>query len=162
MPESESKSKNQAKPSQVFIAADHGGFEAKQALVKALEGEFTIVDLGAPALDPDDDFTPFAEHLAKSVVNTPGSLGILLCRSGEGMAMAANKIDGVRAALAWNEAVAKESRDDNDANILTLPNDYVSADELVEIARAWLTTPFSGETRHQRRIDQITELEDLT
>ena len=147
-------------PTTVFIAADHGGFAAKQTLVNALEGEFTIKDLGAPALDPDDDFAPYAEHVAKSVVATPGGMGILLCRSGEGMAMAANKIDGVRAALAWEKRVAIESRDDNDANVLALPNDYVAEEELVEIARTWLTTPFSGAARHTRRIGEITELEE--
>jgi len=147
-------------PTTVFIAADHGGFAAKQTLVNALEGEFTIKDLGAPALDPDDDFTPYAERVAESVVAHPGSMGILLCRSGEGMAMAANKIDGIRAALAWEKHVAIESRDDNDANVLALPNDYVSSEELVEIAKTWLTTPFSGAERHDRRIQQIADLEE--
>ena len=147
-------------PTTVFIAADHGGFAAKQKIVSTLEGEFTIKDLGAPALDPDDDFTPYAQRVAESVVATPGSMGILLCRSGGGMVMAANKIDGIRAALAWEEKVARESRDDNDANVLALPNDYVSSEELIKIARAWLTTPFSGEARHARRIDEIAQLEE--
>lgn len=146
-------------PTKVFIAADHAGFEAKCAIVNALEGEFTIQDLGAPALEPADDFTPYAEQVARDVVAHAGSLGVLVCGSGEGMAMAANKIDGVRAAVVWNEDVARETRDDNDANIASLPARFESVDELIAISKAFLTTPFSGAERHKRRIEQIAQLE---
>jgi len=147
------------KPSHVYVAADHGGFEVKQELVKALEGDFTIEDMGAHSLDSTDDFVGYAEAVARAVAAKPGSMGLLICRSGEGMVIAANKIDGIRAALAWEEKVAIESRDDNDANILTLPNDYVSTEEIINIAKIWLTTPFSKKDRYSRRIEQIAELE---
>lgn len=150
------------RPHTVYIAADHAGFDAKQIIVKALEGEFTITDLGAPALDPTDDFTPYAERTARKVVSDPGSLGILVCGSGEGMAMAANKIDGVRASVAWNPEVAHETRDDNDANIVALPARFDSVEELVKIAHTFLTTPFSRAERHQRRVDQIKDLEQTS
>lgn len=148
------------RPTQVFIAADHGGFAAKQALVGALSQDFTVHDLGPDALDPNDDFAPQAEAVGRAVVQSPGSMGILVCRSGEGMVMAANKIDGVRAALAWNEAVAHETRADNDSNVLSLPADHATQQELESIARAWLTTPFSGAERHLRRVDEISQLEE--
>lgn len=147
-------------PSVVYIAADHGGFAAKQALAEDLAGDFTLEDLGPRQLDPTDDFTPYAEAVAEAVVKHSGSLGILLCRSGEGMSIAANKIDGVRAVVAWNETVARETRDDNDANVLALPADFASLDELKKIARTWLTTEFSGAERHARRVEQIRKLED--
>jgi len=148
-------------PTHIFIAADHGGYAAKQALVKSLGEETPLTDLGADSLDPNDDYPDFATHLGQKVASTPGAVGILLCRSGEGMAMAANKIAGIRAALAWNEAVARESRGDNDANVLTLPTDYLESEQLVAIAKAWLATPFSGEERHKRRIQAITQLEQV-
>ncbi len=148
------------RPTQVFIAADHGGFAAKQALVGALSRDFKVQDFGPETLDPGDDFTPYAEAVSRAVVKTPGSMGILVCRSGEGMVMAANKIDGIRAALAWNEEVAHETRSDNDSNVLSLPADHTNQQELEAIARAWLTTPFAGTERYKRRIDEITKLEE--
>ncbi|MBP9827300.1 RpiB/LacA/LacB family sugar-phosphate isomerase [Candidatus Saccharibacteria bacterium] len=147
-------------PSRIYIAADHGGWQAKQSLLESLHGDYDMVDFGAEGFDPDDDFTPYAERVARQVAITPRSVGILLCRSGEGMAIAANKIDGIRAALVWNQEVARESRDDNDANVLTLPTDYLDKNEIEAIVRAWLTTPFSGANRHARRIAEIHSLED--
>lgn len=117
------------RPTQVFIAADHGGFEAKQHLVEALAKDFEVTDMGPDELDPQDDFTPYAEKVGRAVAEAEGSMGVLICRSGEGMVMAANKIDGVRAALVWNEDVARETRADNDSNVLSLPADHVSAAE---------------------------------
>lgn len=147
-------------PHTVYIAADHAGLAAKNTIVKALEGEFRIVDLGPERLDPSDDFTPHAEEVAHRVITQAGSLGVLVCGSGEGMAMAANKIDGIRAAVAWNKRVAHETRQDNDANILALPARFESEPALIEITKTFLVTPFSGADRHTRRIEQIAELED--
>jgi ribose 5-phosphate isomerase B len=118
--------------------------------------------MGPENMNPDDDFTPYAEEVAKAVVAEKNSMGVLVCRSGEGMAIAANKIDGVRAALVWDQSVARETREDNDSNILSLPADHITTDEMLAITRTWLTTPFSGAERHARRIEQISELEDKT
>lgn len=148
------------RPSKVFLGADHGGLEAKNQLRAELQSEFTVIDMGPTQLDPADDFTPFAESVARAVVAEPGSMGVLVCRSGEGMAIAANKIDGVRAALVWNQVVSKETREDNDSNVLSLPADHLSLAEMSAIARTWLTTPFSGKERHKRRLEQISDLEE--
>lgn len=148
------------RPTRVFLGADHGGYEVKEWLKEQLQGEFLVVDKGAFDMDPSDDFVPIAKDVAGAVVAEPGSMGILICRSGEGMAIASNKLNGVRASLVWNKSVARETRADNDANILSLPADYITADEALEISQIWLTTSFSGEDRHTRRIRQIDDLED--
>ncbi len=148
------------KPHTVYIAADHAGLTAKRKIVNELEGEFRIVDLGPDRLDPSDDFTPHARQTAIKVVTDSGSLGVLVCGSGEGMAIAANKIDGIRAAVVWDEVVAEETRQDNDANILALPARFESEADLIKITRRFLSTPFSGEARHKRRIEQIARLEE--
>lgn len=150
------------RPSKVFLAADHGGYDAKEQLKAQLQAEFDVVDMGPENLNPDDDFTPYAEEVAKAVVAEKNSMGVLVCRSGEGMAIAANKINGVRAALVWDQSVARETREDNDSNVLSLPADHITTDEMLAITRTWLTTPFSGAERHARRIEQISELEDKT
>ena len=146
-------------PTRVFIAADHAGYEAKQAIVSALEGELMIDDLSAPELEPGDDFVPYVESVTQAVLAEPDSLGVLVCGSGEGMAMAANKIDGIRAAVVWDETVASETRQDNDANVLALPARFEDTESLIAITHKFCTTPFSGEARHTRRINEITELE---
>lgn len=148
------------RPSVVYMAADHGGYEAKEQLKSQLQGEYEVRDLGPDSLNPDDDFTPFAEKVSRAVAEEKGAMGILICRSGEGMVMAANKIDGVRAALVWDQSVARETREDNDANVLSLPADHISFDEMMAITRVWLSTAFSNAPRHVRRIEQIDRLED--
>ena len=118
----------------VFIAADHAGFIKKQGLAQKLSQNYQVVDLGPEELNPGDDFPIFAERVANSVVENQGSIGILVCKSGQGMEIAANKIDGVRAALAWNKHLAMETRADNDSNVLSLPSGELSLDEMLEIA----------------------------
>jgi ribose 5-phosphate isomerase B len=146
-------------PTRVYIAADHAGYAAKQAIVSALEGELMMQDLSAPELKPGDDFVPYAESVSQAVVLEPGSVGVLVCGSGEGMAIAANKIDGIRASVVWDEAVARETRQDNDANVVALPARFEDTDSLIAITRTFCTTAFSGSERHARRIEEITELE---
>ncbi len=144
----------------VYVASDHGGFEAKKHLLESLAGEYEFVDLGPMSLDAADDYPIYAEKVAHHVVADPGSTGILLCRSGEGMEIAANKVAGIRAAIAWNENVARESRRDNDSNVLSLPADQVDREQIIKIAQAWLGTDFSNEVRHKRRIAEITDIEN--
>lgn len=143
----------------VYIASDHAGLETKNRLADSLSADFDVEDLGPNKLNPDDDYPVFAEKVARAVIGNAGSMGILVCKSGQGMAIAANKVDGVRAALVWNERLARETRTDNDSNVLSLPAGEIEADEMIQIARTWLNTPFSNETRHQRRIDQISQME---
>lgn len=144
----------------IFIASDHAGFIKKQELTRELSGEFDVTDLGPEKLNPQDDYPIFAERVGRAVVDEPGAMGILICDSGQGMEIAANKVDGVRAAVAWNKHVAYETRRDNDSNVLSLPAAELSLDEMVEIARTWLGTAFSGSERHQRRIDEIEQIEE--
>ena len=144
----------------VYIASDHAGFVKKQELTRELGREFKLVDLGPEQLNPEDDYPVFAERVARAVAAEPGSMGLLICDSGQGMEIAANKIDGVRAAVAWNKHIAYETRHDNDSNVLSLPAAELALDAMVEIARTWLTTPFSGAERHQRRIEEIEQLEE--
>ena len=144
----------------VYIASDHGGFEAKKHLIEKLSLAYDLVDLGPESLNPNDDYPVYAEKVAKKVVEDRGSMGILTCRSGEGMEIAANKIDGVRAVAAWNTAVAEESRKDNDSNVLSLAADQLNTEQMIEISKTWLGTQFSNQPRHQRRLEQIEKLEE--
>ncbi len=143
----------------VFIGADHRGFEAKNELADELEKSYEIFDMGPYKLDPDDDYPVYAQKVAQSVVENPGSMGLLVCRSGEGMAIAANKIKGIRAIEATSKDQAFESRQDNDSNVLSLSSEQLSKREMLEVARVWLETPFSELARHKRRIDEIGALE---
>jgi len=86
-------------------------------------------------------------------------MGVLVCDSGQGMEIAANKVDGVRAAVAWNEHIAYETRRDNNSNVLSLPAAELSEEEMLGIVTTWLSTEFSEEVRHQRRIDEIKDIE---
>lgn len=144
----------------VYIASDHAGYVKKNELAEALSPRYTIVDLGPDKLDPTDDYPIYAKKVAKAVAAEPGSFGILLCRSGEGMEIAANKIDGARAALVWKPHLAAETRSDNDSNILVFASGEHSIEEMSEISEVFLTTPFSHAARHERRLGEIEEIED--
>lgn len=144
----------------VYIASDHAGFIKKNELKELLSKKYDIVDLGPDELNPEDDYPVYAERVGEAVVSEPGSFGILVCRSGEGMEIAANKIDGIRAALVWNKHIAFETRQDNDSNVLTLPSGELSLSEMHEIATTFLSTSFSGKKRHKRRIEEIKEIEE--
>lgn len=143
----------------VFFAADHAGLQMKSSLLASLEGQYELVDVGPYELRPDDDYPLYAVKLAQNVVANPGSMGVVVCASGQGMAIAANKIKGVRASVVWNETIAQETRVDNDSNVLSLPSRSLSPDQALAIVAKWLTTPFSNEERHIRRILEISKIE---
>src|SRR4051812_34530994 len=110
----------------VFFGSDHGGFAQKTQLLHVLAAQgISYTDCGTYSSE-STDYPDFAIAVCTAVMNTHDSKGVLLCRSGEGMEMAANKVKGIRAALVWKEAVAKETRNDNDANVLVLPSDFVT------------------------------------
>lgn len=143
----------------IYIAADHGGFELKNQIVTHLkEHNADVEDLGPKTLDKDDDYPIKAYDVATKVLAEDDAKGILVCRSGQGMAMAANRVNGIRAAIAWNEDVATETRQANDSNVLSLAADYMNQAEAFRIVDSFLATKFSGAERHVRR---IKELEDL-
>ncbi|NLE99150.1 MAG: ribose-5-phosphate isomerase [Propionibacterium sp.] len=143
----------------VHIATDHAAFELKNYLVDRLKAAgHEVVDHGAHEYDALDDYPPFVLPCAEAVV-AEGTLGIVLGGSGNGEQMAANKVKGVRAALAYNPEIARLTREHNDANILSLGGRMQSLEEAWEMVEAFLNTPFSGEERHQRRIDMLSEYE---
>lgn len=144
----------------IFIASDHGGFRAKQKLIVWLKKRGQAVhDIGPDKFNPNDDYPLWASRLARAVKRHPGSKGLALCRSGVGMAMAANKFSGVRAAQAFTPAMANASRRDEDANILSLAADYHSQPSLQRIITAWLKTPYRPNKRYTRRLRELTTLD---
>ena len=114
----------------IYIASDHAGFVKKHQLSERLAKQYEVVDLGPETLNPNDDYPEFSERVGNAVMQDPGSFGIILCKSGEGAAMAANKINGVRAALVWEPHLAVETRSDNDSNVLALPSEELSLEKL--------------------------------
>jgi ribose 5-phosphate isomerase B len=144
----------------VFVAADHAGFELKNDLVRRLGAAgHDVADLGADAYDPEDDYPPYCLHAAALVVGEPGSLGLVIGGSGNGEQIAANKVSGIRAALAWSEETARLARSHNNANVVAIGARMHTADEAWAIVTEFLATPFSGEERHARRIGQLAAYE---
>lgn len=143
----------------IFIGADHNGFEIKEKLegYLTLEGH-EVVDQGDIDLKPDDDFPMYAANVATAVLAEAGSKGILLCGSGQGVCMAANRYKGIRASLVWDQDEAKSSRNDDDANIICLPASKLTYEQAEKLVDIWLATPFAGAARYQRRIKQLDEL----
>lgn len=146
----------------IHVGSDHAGWELKQFLVAQLgQRGHALVDHGPTELDPSDDYPPFCLATAAAVAADPGSLGIVLGGSGNGEQMAANKVDGIRAALAWSEEIAQLARQHNDANVVSLGARMHSQEVALAIVEAFLSTPFSGDERHLRRIGQLSEYERL-
>lgn len=144
----------------IHIAADHAGFEFKEHLLKHLAAEgHDVVDHGAFSYDALDDYPSFCFSAGEAVVAEPGSLGIVIGGSGNGEQIAANKVTGVRAALAWSIDTAKLGRAHNNANVVAIGWRQHSLEESVELVEAFLAEPFSGDERHQRRIDQLAAYE---
>lgn len=144
-------------PTRIHIATDHAAFELKEFLLARLrESGFDVVDHGAASYDPQDDYPVYCIAAARAVAEDPGSLGIVLGGSGNGEQIAANKVRGIRAALAWSPEIATLARQHNDANVISLGGRMQSNEEAWRMVEIFVTTPFSGEPRHQRRIDQLT------
>lgn len=145
----------------IFLGADHRGFELKETLKKRLESErIEVSDLGDSELNSQDDYVDYAKKVATSVADHPGSFGVLLCGSGAGVDMVANKIDGVRSALVQDEIRAKQAREHEDANVVSLPADILDEEIAFKIVKIFIETPFSNEDRHVRRIEKMQEVEE--
>lgn len=145
----------------VFISSDHAGFELKNALREYLfHHKVDVEDLGPNKLNPEDDYPQFAFNLTTKLLGSEDKdpRGILVCGTGQGMAIAANRVGGIRAAIAWNEEVAKDSRRDEDTNVLALPAWQIKPEIAKNIIDAWLKEPFSGAARHKRRLQAIEDL----
>jgi len=144
----------------IYIAADHAGFELKKEIQIYLTKEgYRVKDLGPKTFNPKDDYPDFAFLLAQKTTTDHKNKGILLCRSGIGMAIAANKVKGARAALCLFVNQAQKAREHNDANILVLAADFTSKQDIKKIINKFLKTKFSTEERHTRRVKKIKEFE---
>ena len=144
----------------VHLGSDHAGFELKAHLAERLTAEgHDVVDHGPVEYDPVDDYPPYVMRAALAAVNDPGSLGVVIGGSGNGEQIAANKVTGVRAALAWNDDTASLSREHNDANVVAVGARMHSLDEATRLVLRFLETPFSGDPRHARRLAMVADYE---
>ena len=144
----------------VHIGSDHAGFELKNYLVSSLIGDgHDVVDHGPEAYDAEDDYPVYCIPAAEGAVAEPGSLAVVIGGSGNGEQIAANKVIGTRAALAYNVATAKLGRQHNDANVISIGARMHSEEEALEMVRIFLSTPFSGDPRHARRIRLLADYE---
>lgn len=142
----------------IALAADHAGYEMKEQLKSTLDGlGIEYDDFGTNSAE-SVDYPDFAEKVADGVGSGKYDQGMLVCGSGTGMAIAANKVPGVRAAVAWNEEIARLARQHNNANVLSIPARFTPEDEAEKIVRAWFESDFEG-GRHERRVDRISEVE---
>jgi ribose 5-phosphate isomerase B len=144
----------------LHIAADHAGYDLKTHLVQHLKAAgHDVVDHGAHEYDAQDDYPAFCIAAAEAVVAEPGSLGIVIGGSGNGEQIAANKVVGVRAVLAWSLDTARLGRQHNDANVISVGGRMHSVEESTSFVEAFIAEPFSGDARHQRRVDQLADYE---
>jgi ribose 5-phosphate isomerase B len=145
---------------QVHIGSDHAGFDLKNFLAMALrEDGHDVVDHGPHEYDAEDDYPVYCIPAAEAVVAESGSLGVVIGGSGNGEQIAANKVKGTRAALAYNIDTAKLGRQHNDANVISIGARMHSEEEALEMVRMFLATPFSGDDRHARRIRLLADYE---
>jgi ribose 5-phosphate isomerase B len=144
----------------VYLGSDHAGFELKARLVEWLASAgHEPLDCGPLSYVPDDDYPVYVMRAAQGVVDDPGSLGIVIGGSGNGEQIAANKIPGIRAALAWTAETAQLARLHNDANVLSLGARMYDVDAAIGFAKDFIGTAFSGEPRHARRLAEVADYE---
>lgn len=145
----------------IYIGADHNGFVYKQQISDFLSRSgHEVIDDGDTALDPSDDFPLFAGKVAHNLLGDTDkqARGILICGSGQGMCIAANRFKGIRASLCWNLAEARSARNDDDSNVLCLPASQLDIQTTEAIVTTWLETPFAGAERFVRRLQQLDQL----
>lgn len=144
----------------IAIGADHAGFELKEKLREFLQEEdYEIIDVGPTAFQPGDDYPIYAAQVGRLVSTGEVDRGILVCDSGIGVDIVANRFPGVRSALVHDEEMAKITRQHNDSNVLSLGAMIVDPDKAQRIVTNWLETEFTHAERHQRRIEEIEELD---
>ncbi|KKQ52993.1 hypothetical protein A2865_02140 [Candidatus Woesebacteria bacterium RIFCSPHIGHO2_01_FULL_39_17] len=144
----------------IYLGSDHRGFLLKEKIAKWLfEWGYEFLDVGAENLDPGDDYTKYASEVASLVSKNEKSKGILLCGSGVGVDIVANKFDGVRASIGKSVAQVKAGRRDDDMNVLVIAADYTKEEEAKEMTRAFLETKFDENERHKRRLQDIKKIE---
>jgi ribose 5-phosphate isomerase B len=143
----------------IAIGTDHAGFPFKKDLVMFIESlGHQALDFGCPGPDPCD-YPPVAIQVGRAVSSQKADRGVLLCGTGAGMCMVANKIRGVRAGVSWNDEIAKLLSEHNRSNVLCLPARFASLEQMKSWIKIWLETPYSEEERHLRRLEEIKNLE---
>ncbi|MFH1428772.1 MAG: ribose 5-phosphate isomerase B [Candidatus Margulisiibacteriota bacterium] len=148
-------------PIKIIIGSDHGGYNLKKAIITHLkQHSIEAEDMGTTNADDSVDYPDFAVLVAKKVQADENTHGILICGTGIGMSISANKFKGIRAALCHNEVTAKMAREHNDANILVLGGRVLTIEYALIIVNKWLETPFSNEERHLRRLEKIKQIEE--
>ncbi len=145
----------------IYIGADHNGYDLKEKLESFLKrGGYEVIDVGDTKRDPNDDFPQFAGRAVSALLaeGDPTARAVLICGSGQGMCMAANRFKGIRASLCWNLAEARSARNDDDSNVLCLSANSLDEAHAQAIFTTWLNTPFAGANRYKRRIEQLDQL----
>ncbi|MCJ7727584.1 MAG: ribose 5-phosphate isomerase B [Actinobacteria bacterium] len=144
----------------IVIGSDHAGFNYKSRLIELAKSMgHTVLDIGTDSCQ-SVDYPDFGEKGARAVACGEADIGILICGSGIGMDMVANKINGIRSAVCWNEETARLARDHNYANILCLGARFLSLEECIKITKIFINTPVSDEERHIRRVNKIMKVEE--
>jgi ribose 5-phosphate isomerase B len=144
----------------IYLGADHNGFHLRNSLINYLKrAGYDVVDEGDGKLDPEDDFPVFAARVAHHVLSSHDhtAKGIVICGSGQGVCMAANRFKGIRAALGYNRKTIRSARNDDDANVLCLPADILTKDEANLLVETFLNTPFANAPRFVRRLKEIDD-----
>src|SRR5688572_21861272 len=142
----------------IALAADHAGYEEKEKIKGTLDAlGVAYEDMGTNSCE-SVDYPDYALKAAKAVASGKADQGLLVCGSGTGMAIAANKVPGVRAAVAWNETIARLAREHNDANVLSIPARFLDDTSITEIVKAWFAASFDA-GRHAKRVDKIKQIE---
>lgn len=144
----------------IYLGADHRGFTLKEKIAKWLfEWGYEFMDVGAQSLDPGDDYPKYASEVASLVAQNKGSRGILLCKSGVGVEVVANKFDGIRAAIGKSPEQVTAGRNDDNMNILVIAADYTSEQEAKQMVKVFLETKFAGKERYKKRLEDIKKIE---
>lgn len=139
----------------IFIGADHAGFDTKEKIRKYFDSKKILYEDFTPEKIEGDDYPDYAFKVARKVARTKNGKGVLVCGTGTGMAIAANKVKGIRAVTPYDKYTAKMSKIDNDANVIALRERGISPSKSLDIVKAWLKAKFSGVKRHKRRIMKI-------
>lgn len=147
----------------IFIGADHRGFQYKEELKTWLSSlGHTVLDCGNTVHDPQDDYPDFGLAVAEQVLQNPDSLGVVICGSGGGICIAANKIKGIRCAQGFTPQMVKSQRSDDDINVLAVGSDVSTLEQVKQMMELYISTPFSHEARHIRRKQKIASFEERT
>ena len=139
----------------ILIGNDHAGYTLKLSIIKNLEDKYEFFDKGSYS-DESVDYPDYASIIAKEIQSEKGDLGIIICGTGNGVCMTANKFKGIRAVICWNEEIAKLAKQHNNANIICIPSRFIKVEEAVKIIESFILEKFEG-GRHERRIKKINE-----